>query len=96
MGSSYKGIHPVVKWNKKMFDLIWFDFMSFQVLKIRCFDAKKITLFLVLTKNPSYFKAHTDIRPPEYTPTKKDLSPDINLGLYSGFYIINYKLFVIT
>ena len=52
-----------------------FYFISFEVLKIRCFDAKKIALFLILTKNLSRF-----LSPSEYTPIKKDLSPDISPG----------------
>ena len=45
MSSSFKVSHPVVKRNNKIFDLIWFDFISFEVLKTRCFDANKLLYF---------------------------------------------------
>ena len=37
-----------IQWQYRFFtisDLIWFDFINFEVLKIRCFDAKEIALF---------------------------------------------------
>ena len=51
-------------------------FISFEVWKVRCFDAKKL-LYFGSSKNSIPL-----LSPPEYTPTKKDLSPDICSEFY--------------
>ena len=73
--SSFKATHPVVKKNKKIFCFILFSLIGFGVLMLR-----KNCFILVLRKIISRFYAHPDVGPLKYTPTKKDLSPDINLG----------------
>ena len=85
MSSTFKMSHSVVKKNKKISSLILSYLISLEILKISCFNAKKNAFFLVLTKNPSRFLAHSDIGPADYTPTKKDLSRDVR-PLYSVFY----------
>ena len=63
MSSSFKASHPVVKRSKKLFDFIWFYFISFEVLKMRCFDAKKIALFW-------FYQSIPLLSPPGCRPTR--------------------------
>ena len=62
--SSFKASDPVVKRSKKIFDLNLFYFISFEVLKIRCFDVKKLLYF------GSSKKIHPLLSPPGYRPTR--------------------------
>ena len=86
MSSCFQASHPVVKRNKKIFCFTLFYFISFEVLKIRCFDAKKIALFWFQQKHQSRFLAQPDVGLSEYTLTKNTFPQVWTLSLYSGFY----------
>ena len=54
--SSLEAIHQVAKRNNQIFGVIWFDFISFEVLKIRYFDAKNFgsnKKFIRLLRTPT-------------------------------------------